>query len=389
MPGLVGGFGNLKFYTIFFFMIYNSLLYYLRTKSDNIYKINLIPSLKIKKDKRIYSTFLHKPLFPKINSNQLGPYLAGLIEGDGTFAVHDIKSTINKYRPKIIIVFKKADLPLANYLCDLTQCGKVYIKPERGYVLWQNQDLLSVFKIICIINGYMRTPKHEALQRAIIWFNNYIINNKDSKLPSTKGIISTIYHLECKSLDNSSIDSNAWLAGFTDADGNFSINIHKRKNKNTTRVQPYFCIEVRQTYHRLNDKPFLIQQIQKDVNCSNKLENTDVFKISYYIIMSKLATYFNVNLYSRNRNLNDKIFSSFTLMATNQNSLNATINYFDKFPLISSKYLDYLDWSKIVKLKKVNALTSSYLDQAISIRKDFNKTRTTFTWKHLKNCYIS
>jgi hypothetical protein len=59
--------------------------------------------------------------------------------------------------------------------------------------------------------------------------------------------------------------------------------------------------------------------------------------------MSNLATYFNVNLYSRNRNLNDKIFSSFTLMATNQNSLNVTINYFDKFPLISSKYLDYLD----------------------------------------------
>jgi hypothetical protein len=29
------------------------------------------------------------------------------------------------------------------------------------------------------------------------------------------------------------------------------------------------------------------------------------------------------------------------------------------------------------------------LNQAISIRKDFNKTRKTFTWNHLKNCYIS
>ncbi len=82
----------------------------------------------------------------------------------GLFAVHNYKSTIKKYNPKIIIVFKKADLPLANYLCELTQCGKVYIKSNRGYILWQISDLIGVFKIICLINGYMRTPKHEALQ---------------------------------------------------------------------------------------------------------------------------------------------------------------------------------------------------------------------------------
>jgi len=54
--------------------------------------------------------------------------------------------------------------------------------------------------------------------------------------------------LECLPLDKSEIDSNSWLAGFTDADGNFSINIHQRKNKNTSRVQPYFRIEVSQNY---------------------------------------------------------------------------------------------------------------------------------------------
>lgn len=131
----------------------------------------------------------------------------------------------------IIVVFKKADLPLTNYLCDLTLCGKVYEKPERGYVFWQINDLVGVFKLICIINGYMRTPKNEALQRAIFWFNNYIVKNKDSKLPSTKNILSVIYHIEHKPLDDSTVDSNPWLAGITAADGNFSINIHQRKNK--------------------------------------------------------------------------------------------------------------------------------------------------------------
>lgn len=67
----------------------------------------------------------------------------------------------------IIIVFKLADLPVANYLRDLTNCGKVYKKSNRGYVLWQIQDLVSVFTITQIVNGYMRTPKIEALHRVI------------------------------------------------------------------------------------------------------------------------------------------------------------------------------------------------------------------------------
>lgn len=68
-------------------------------------------------------------------SRQLGSYLAGLIEGDGTFAIHDTSSTAKKYSPMIIIVFNKADLALANFLQSLTNCGTVYIKANRNYVL--------------------------------------------------------------------------------------------------------------------------------------------------------------------------------------------------------------------------------------------------------------
>ena len=48
------------------------------------------------------------------------------------------------------------------------------IKPERGYVLWQIQDIVSIFTILNIINEYMRTPKCEAKNRAIEWLNLYI-----------------------------------------------------------------------------------------------------------------------------------------------------------------------------------------------------------------------
>jgi hypothetical protein len=153
MPGLVGGFGNKS--SIMFFIC------------NNYYKLNKVLI-------KIYSTLnntddsiefqFNKTL---ISNYKLRSYLAGLIEGDGTFAIHDKNSTAKKYRPMIIIVFNINDLPLANYLQKLTNCGKVYNKPNRGYVLWQIQDIVSVFKIITLINGYMRTPKIEALHRTI------------------------------------------------------------------------------------------------------------------------------------------------------------------------------------------------------------------------------
>ena len=338
MPALVGGFGNIKI-----------------KNYENKFKYNL----------KKY-TMSHKNV-EKVNFN-LGPYLAGLIEGDGTFAIHDKQSTAKKYRPMIIIVFKKADLPVAKYLQKLTQCGTVYLKQNRGYVLWQIQDIVGVYTIISIINGYMRTPKIEALHRAIHWYNNYIINNKESKLPSTKSILSKINPLEIKPLDNSNIDSNAWLTGFTDADGNFSINIHLRSNKNLTRVQLFYRLEIRQSYHR-----------------SESEEN----KVSYYKIMSILSEYLAVNVFSRNRIIKDRHFYSYIVMAHNKNSKLKLIEYFNKYPLISSKYLDYLDWLHIFNLQQTHSLTTLYLEEAIKIRKNFNSTRTTYTWDHLNNCYLS
>ena len=71
----------------------------------------------------------------------------------------------------------------------MTQCGIVYKKSDRGYVLWQIQDIIGVYTIVNIINGYMRTPKVEALNRTINWLNNYICENKYSEVLSTKKIL--------------------------------------------------------------------------------------------------------------------------------------------------------------------------------------------------------
>jgi hypothetical protein len=94
--------------------------------------------------------------------------------------------------------------------------------------------------------------------------------------------------------------------------------------------------------------------------------------------MSKLAGFLCVSVYSRSRILNNKEFYSFTVVSHNKKSLLKITHYFNKFPLLSSKYLDYKDFLYILELQNKNKLTTSYLGEAIKIRKDFNSTRTTY-----------
>jgi hypothetical protein len=179
MPGLVGGFGN--FISSFMYFINNKgkeiitifklSNYFIIAKNslnnlNNLNKQNLFLTELDKLNSLSISCYLGEEKNIYNNSN-LRSYLAGLIEGDGTIAVHNKNTTSKKYIPHIIIVFKKADLPLAEFLKDITKCGKVYVKSNRGYVLWQIQNILHVFTITNLINGYMRTPKIEALHRVI------------------------------------------------------------------------------------------------------------------------------------------------------------------------------------------------------------------------------
>jgi len=71
------------------------------------------------------------------------------------------------FRPKIIIVFNEKDKPLAEKLSTELKVGKVIDRFKGGHVILQILAKQEVLKIINLINGYMRTPKIEALHRAI------------------------------------------------------------------------------------------------------------------------------------------------------------------------------------------------------------------------------
>ena len=66
--------------------------------------------------------------------------------------------------------------------------------------------------------------------------------------------------------------------------------------------------------------------------------NKELFKI-----LNKIATYLGVNLLSRTREKNDKVFYAFMVISHNAASHDKVIKYFNLFPLYSSKYLAYKD----------------------------------------------
>ena len=151
MPALIGGFGKIVGFL-------NIMKKDFSSKSNEVIRITPKGS-----DKNITENTRKNSK----SASKIGAYLAGLIEADGSIAVHDKNSKGQKYRPQILVVFSLADKPLAERLAFITQVGKVYHKADAGYLLWQIQKKEDVKKIINLINGYMRTPKIEALHRAI------------------------------------------------------------------------------------------------------------------------------------------------------------------------------------------------------------------------------
>lgn len=180
-------------------------------------------------------------------------------------------------------------------------------KGVNAYVLVIN-NFEGIILIINIINGYMRTPKIISFQRLIDWLNYRFKLN-----------------IEKLNIDNSFIDSNSWLSGFIDADGHFSVR--------TIISSIYPKIECR----------FELSQRQLDHN-----------KQSNYSFLNILANYLNTVVKSIRIT---KPKPEYRVRTTNLKGNLILISYLIKFPLFSSKRLNYNGWIKVLNYFKVKEHT--------------------------------
>jgi hypothetical protein len=59
--------------------------------------------------------------------------------------------------------------------------------------------------------------------------------------------------------------------------------------------------------------------------------------------------------------------------------------YFDKYPLLSSKRLDYLDWCLIIDKWNNEVRSSQMIKECLLLKSQMNSKRTVFNWDHLDN----
>ena len=161
------------------------------------------------------SKHIPKHLKP-LNNDQLGHYLAGLIDGDGHF------STIQQ----LVIVFSYPDAFLAYYLKTALALGSVKkIKNKNAYI-YVISSKQGIIKVLNLINGKLRT-NHRFNQIV-----NNIINNakyKDININFT--------------INQDNDFNNHWLAGFSDADASFQIKIIKRLTREKPEIRLNFQLD--------------------------------------------------------------------------------------------------------------------------------------------------
>ena len=151
------------------------------------------------------SNHISKHIRPK-NENELGYYLAGLIDGDGHFSS----------KQQLIIVFNILDVSLAYYLKKELGFGIVKKVKDKNAILLIIAAKKGIEKVIYLINGKIRTENKY----------NQIINN----------ILTNFMYKELNKKINFQLNKekdleNYWLAGFSDADASFQVKIINRLNR--------------------------------------------------------------------------------------------------------------------------------------------------------------
>jgi hypothetical protein len=288
--------------------------------------------------------------FTKIET--LGPYLAGLWEGDGHICIPNKKSIEKgkKENPYLAITFPIKDEPLVIHFKNLLG-GRIRYKYEDNALVWIIGSREKILNFVNLINGYLRTPKIFEFNQLISFLNNkYNLNIKEN--------IS----------DSSKLSDNGWLSGFFDADGGFKIRYTEKLLDNKLKVIRKGRIEVRvsieqRQYHPKTNMPFI--DIMKSI-------------ANFFTLDSENTTHLRTSIH------NGKNY--WIIEVTSLSKLIILVNYLNKYPLLTSKHNDYKDWLIVYNMMlNKDHLNTKGKDTIKNIKFKINKNRTNFDWNHIEN----
>jgi hypothetical protein len=271
--------------------------------------------------------------------NKFKEYLAGLFEGDGHIWIQN-ENEKKKHNPRFCITYSLKNEPLAKKLLELIGSGFIRYKKQDNACVLTVSPVIGLKKLVHLINGELRTPKIHQLHKLIDWLNKNH-NTNLTKLP----------------LKDSSLSEDGWLSGFIDSDGSFSV--QHTKLENNAKKRKISC--------RLRIEQRMLDPITND---------------NYLKVLTDISNFLNCSLLTRKQKSTGNEY--YTLTASSKLSLEIIVNYLDKYPLFSSKYLDYNDWKKIVLLIFENKhYTEEGINKTNIVKNSMNRQRIKYSWYHL------
>lgn len=253
--------------------------------SNNIINNNNIQSIKSSKDISNFQLDIEHPYFVKNNpykSKDFIYWLIGFTEGDGSFIINTIKDRKNKYL-EFKITQSSNDAQILFYIKKYLGVGTVSKQDKNNNTHhYRVRDKNGLLKIINIFNG------------------NLYLNKTQNRFKEFVKIYNITYKTNIEILEfnnkNPTLD-NAWLAGFTDAEGCFTLSYLKNK---------YISIR------------YILSQ-----------KNEDIF-------MNKLALLLGGKTYT--------LKCGTTNMTVNYLKLIKIIKYLNKYSLKTKKLIIYKNW---------------------------------------------
>lgn len=271
-----------------------------------------------------------------------GSYLAGLIEGDGTIIVPK-KQRYTSPKGKmnyasIQIIFNVKDFPLCQFIQKQIGHGTISKKKQSAAYILTINNLVGLIVVSDLINGKMRGPKYHQFELLVEYL-------------TTKSKTLTIKPM---GINTSSLLSDSWLSGFIEANGSFKV----RTSLNSK-------------YPRISLSFELVQA------CMKRRTHNGFTMVN---IMQYIAIFLAVNLNEiRSEYKNPQYKLRTSSLRTNQNIR----DYLVKHPLKGTKYLDFIDWCKVLyyfkeRTHKVN------IAHIVEIKSQMNQRRTVYNWDHLQ-----